>query len=63
MLREIVRSAEIDMQLREYAALILAMNEGPKALTELSLLESGGSWYAGEIAKHVREYGAVNPYA
>lgn len=63
MLREIVGSAEINMQLREYAGLILAMNEGPNALAELLMLENEGSWYAGEIVKHIKEYGAVNPYA
>ncbi|EIL97664.1 hypothetical protein, partial [Rhodanobacter thiooxydans] len=63
MLREIVGSTKIDMQLREYAALILAMNNGPNALSELSILESEGSWYAGEISKHIKEYGGVNPYA
>lgn len=63
MLREIVRSVEVDMQLREYAALILAMNEGPKALADLSMLESAGSWYAGEISKHIKEYDGINPYA
>ena len=63
MLSEIIRSVEVDMQLREYAALILAMNEGPKALTELSMLASEGSWYASEISKHIKEFGGVNPYA
>jgi len=63
MLRVAIGSAAIDMQLREYAGLILAMNEGPNALAELSMLEREGSWYAGEIAKHIKEYGGVNPYA
>jgi len=63
MLREIAGSTKVDMQLREYAALILAMNNGPNALTELSMLESEGSWYAGEISKHIKEYGGFNPYA
>jgi hypothetical protein len=62
MLRKIVGSVEVDMRLREYAALILAFNEGPGALTELSMLESEGSWYAGEISTHVKEYGEINPY-
>ncbi|OOG57814.1 hypothetical protein B0E47_06260 [Rhodanobacter sp. B05] len=63
MLREVVGSRKIDMQLREYAGLILAMNEGPNALSELSMLEREGSWYAGEIAKHIKDYGGINPYA
>ncbi len=63
MLRQIVGSVQVDMQLREYAALILAMNEGTGALPALVALESEGSWYAGEIAKHIKEYGDVDPYA
>lgn len=63
MLREIVGSARIAMQLREYAALILAMNQGAKALADLSKLASEGSWYAGEISMHINEYGGINPYA
>ena len=63
MLREIVGSMAVEMQLREYAALILAMNEGLKALAELSKLEKEGSWYAGEISKHIKKYGSINPYA
>jgi hypothetical protein len=63
MLREIIGSSKLEMQLREYAALILAMNESSKALPELAALESDGSWYAGEISKHIKEYGGVNPYA
>lgn len=63
MLRTIVGASEVDLQLREYAALILAMKEREGALTDLALLESAGSWYAGEIANHVNEYGGVNPYA
>lgn len=63
ILRQIVASVEIDMQLREYAALILAINEGTKALPALSALEREGSWYSGEIFNHIKEYGGVNPYA
>ncbi|HKZ11651.1 MAG TPA: hypothetical protein VJL61_13245 [Rhodanobacteraceae bacterium] len=63
MLRTIVGASEVDIQLREYAALILAMNEGESSLTDLALLESAGSWYAGEIANHVKDYGGINPYA
>lgn len=63
MLREIGRSSVFEMPLRESAALILAMNEGKEALPDLAELEAGGSWYAGEIIKHVKEYGSINPYA
>lgn len=63
MLREIVGSKAVEMQLREYAVLILAMKEGANALADLAKLENEGSWYAGEISMQVKEYGGVNPYA
>ncbi|MBS1230665.1 MAG: hypothetical protein H6R17_3942 [Proteobacteria bacterium] len=63
MLREIIRSHEVDISIREFAALILAMQDALSALADLSALESEGSWYAGEIAHHVKEYGWIDPYA
>lgn len=63
MLREIIRSAEVEILIREFAALILAINESSGALPELSVLEEAGSWHAGEIARHLKEYGSINPYA
>lgn len=62
LLREIITSAEVQMRVRESAALILAMNEAANALPALIALEKAGSWSAGEIARHVKEYGGINPY-
>lgn len=63
ILREIITSAEVDMRVREFAVLILAMNEAANAIPDLVTLEKAGSWSAGEIARHVKEYGGINPYA
>jgi hypothetical protein len=63
MLREIIRMSEFEMPVREFAALILAMNEGSSALPDLRVLADAGSWYAGEMIKHVKEYGGINPYS
>jgi hypothetical protein len=63
MLRQIIESSEFEMPVRESAALILAMNEESLALPDLAILEEEGSWYAGEMIKHVKEYGGINPYA
>jgi len=35
---------------------------GVDALVEL-VRDERGSWYAGELARHVDEYGTINPYA
>jgi hypothetical protein len=63
MLRSIMQSHEVEMSIREYAALILAMNESEGALPDLAELEADGSWCAAEIAWHVKEYEGINPYA
>jgi len=63
MFRSIIQSHEMEMSIREYAALILAMNSSEGALPDLAELEADGSWYAGEIARHVKEYEGINPYA
>ncbi|MBU4263728.1 MAG: DUF4365 domain-containing protein [Proteobacteria bacterium] len=63
MLREIIRLHGVEMSIREFAALILAMNEGEGALADLAALEKEGSWYAGEMALHVKEYEWIKPYA
>lgn len=62
-LRQIINSTDIEMSVRESAALILAMNEKSRALADLTVLKEAGSWYAGEIIRHVKEYGGINPYA
>ena len=63
MLRLIMQSHEVEISIREYAALILGFNESEGALPDLAALEADGSWYAGEIARHVKEYGGINLYA
>ncbi|HEY2155086.1 MAG TPA: DUF4365 domain-containing protein [Isosphaeraceae bacterium] len=61
-LRRAIASQDTEMPMRESAALILAMNEGARAIPDLSALEQAGSWYAGEMIKHLKEYGDINPY-
>lgn len=63
MLRDVMTSSEVDLSIREFAAIILAMNEGRRAIPDLRELENNGSWYSGEIAAYVQRYGAINPYA
>jgi hypothetical protein len=62
LLRQVIESPASDMSQKEFAALIVAMNEAEGAIPELMRLESAGSWYAAEIRKHIEEFGGVNPY-
>lgn len=62
LLRQVIESPASDMSQKEFAALIVAMNEAEGAIHELMRLESAGSWYAAEIRKHIEEFGGVNPY-
>lgn len=63
MLRQIIHLRKMELPIRESAALILAMNEASSAFPDLATLKNDGSWYAGEIMKHIEEYGEINPYA
>jgi hypothetical protein len=62
LLREIVWSPKNELRTREFAALILAMNERDGAIPDLRSLEAGGSWHASEIRKHIETWGSINPY-
>ena len=63
LLRYVISATRTPTSVRESAALILAMNEGSAALSELQALHNAGSRYAGEIFAYVKEYGGINPYA
>ena len=63
LLRQVIESPASDMSQKEFAALILAMNEAAGAIPELTALESAGSWYAAEIRQYIEEFGAINPYS
>lgn len=63
LLRQVISSDQVAMHVRESAALILAMNEGSSAQTELQALCEAGSWYAGEVLAYLEEHGGINPYA
>ena len=63
LLRSIISTQGVPMPVRESAALILAMNEGPAAQPDLQALCAAGSWYAGEMLAYVKEHGGINPYA
>ena len=62
ILKGIMGDETIESSLRDRAAIILAMNEATDAIPALERLVMSGSWYAQELIKHIKEYGAVNPY-
>jgi hypothetical protein len=63
LLKQVLVASELDLFIRECAALILAMNEGPEVIKDVAALAPSGSWYATEIISHLREYGSINPYS
>jgi hypothetical protein len=63
ILNQILQERSLPIALREYAAIILAINDSLAAETELLNLSQEGSWYASHVLEHIREYGSVNPYA
>lgn len=52
-----------DLFIRECAALIVAMHEGPEAAPLLTDLATSGSWYASKMLAHLKVWGHINPYA
>ena len=57
---EIILDAKISFSIREYAGLILAMNEGTNAIPYLKPLVS--SEYINRIINHLNHFGSLNPY-
>jgi hypothetical protein len=62
LLRLVIASTAVEMSAKEFAALILAMNDSDGAILDLQVLEGLGSRYASEIRKHLEEFGEINPY-
>ena len=63
LLESVLASKELDLFVREAAALIYAMHEPKAAIGHLEKLRQEGSWYMGEMADYIREWGYYNPYA
>jgi hypothetical protein len=63
LLEQIAGDNSVEMTIREYAALILAMRIGKLADPTLRNLVNAGSWYADELSTHLNRYGALNPYS
>lgn len=62
LLRSAIASKTTEMSIKEFAVLILAMNESEGAIPDLRLLEGLGSWHASEMRKHLEQFGEINPY-
>jgi hypothetical protein len=62
-LDSIVRTPTIEIATREWAALILAMNNPRAADESIQILVAQGSWIAGELRRVLKETGHLNPYA
>lgn len=62
LLRQVIGSPASSLTEKEFAALILAMNEAGEGIPDLIRLENMGSWYAAEIRKQIEQFGEINPY-
>lgn len=62
MLREVIRMSAVDMTIRDFAALILAMNENEASFDDLDFLKNDGSCYAEGMKQHLKRFGHLNPY-
>lgn len=63
LLEEIVKSKGIELQLREYAAIIYAFHNGKNSLTLLDEFKDTDSWYIPELIAYIKKYKWFNPYA
>jgi len=61
-LEEIAFDGSLEMRVREYAALVLAMLTPEGAVEPLEALFAHGSWFATELLRVLREAGHINPY-
>ena len=61
-LRMAARSADLEMFIRECAALILTIDGRQDAEEVLMDLYDSGSQFAGELLADLREFGYINPY-
>lgn len=61
-LEEIIKDNLLHIQIREFAAIILAYHKGIESITTLSDIPPQESWYVQELIKHLKEYGELNPY-
>ena len=62
-LEDIVLDNSLKNFTREFAAIILAMHKGTSAAPIIKQLADSGSWYAGELIRHINKYGGFDPYA
>ena len=63
LLEEIVRTKGIELQLREYAAIIYAFHNGKKSLALLDEFKDTASSYISELIVYIKKYKWFNPYA
>jgi hypothetical protein len=62
-LEEIIRDKNVELSLREYAAIIHAFHNGEKSIDLLSEFKDTDSQYISELIEHIKTYKLFNPYA
>ena len=63
ILETIILDNTKDMQIREYAGLILAMNEGCASMPIISHIANDGSDYALQLIEYIKDNDGINPYS
>lgn len=63
VLESIALDSSLSLHQQEYAAFILAINNGEGAIPILEILRDSGSPHFDELIMHIKEYGGINPYA
>lgn len=61
-LEEIIKDQTIEINLREFAAIIYAYHTGSDSIKVLSFITPKESWYIQEIIHHLDEYGELDLY-
>jgi len=62
LLEEIAKSKDVELPLREYAAIIYAFHNGERSLDLLEEFKNTDSWYIPELIAYIKKYKWFNPY-
>lgn len=62
ILEEIIKDKQLNIKIREFAAIILAYHKGIDSISTLNIIPTEESWYVQELIQHLKDYGEFDPY-